>query len=139
METRQSRIMPFIFISLIYCFFAGLFLYKKILGGYFNETMVVVAALVVIGTIITFFFKISIHSLAMGGLVGIFLVMNRYSGGILLYPCFGLIVATGIVMSSRLVLNAHTLREVIFGLAIGFVIGLMGMEVVPYILALMQY
>jgi len=93
----------------------------------FNRIMIIVAALVGIATVITFFYKISIHSLAWGGVVGILLSMNRMVEGTLLIPTIVAIVLAGLVMSARLFLNAHTLREVLSGALTGFVAGLGGM------------
>jgi hypothetical protein len=127
MNSRRARIAPFLFISLIYCFFAGLFFYKALLGMNFNKILAIISALVLVGTLITFFYKISIHSIAMGGLFGILLALNKFTGGALLYPTVIVLILAGFVMSSRLFLNAHTLREVLSGVLIGFAVGLGGM------------
>lgn len=127
LASRQERLVPFILISLIYMAVAFLFFHKAILSMNFNRIMIIVAALVGIATVITFFYKISIHSLAWGGVVGILLSMNRMVEGTLLIPTIVAIVLAGLVMSARLFLNAHTLREVLSGALTGFVAGLGGM------------
>jgi hypothetical protein len=126
LASRQERLVPFILISFIYLAVAILFFHRAILSMNFNKIMIIIAALVVIATVITFFYKISIHSLAWGGVVGIFLAMNRMVDGALLMPTVVAIVLTGLVMSARLFLNAHTLREVLSGALTGFVAGLGG-------------
>jgi len=45
----------------------------------------------------------------------------------LLWPTAFTILATGLVMSSRLLLDAHTPREVMYGSVVGFVVGFFGM------------
>jgi membrane-associated phospholipid phosphatase len=65
--------------------------------------------------------------MAIWGLIGILLPFNRLTGqNLLLITCF-LIVAAGVVMASRLKLNAHTPREILTGALTGFVIGFCGM------------
>jgi hypothetical protein len=127
MASRRERLVPFVFISCIYMATAYLFYYKAVLGMSFIKLMVIIAVLVVVATVITFFYKISVHSLAMAGFIGILLPMNRSVGGALLLPTVVVIVVAGVVMSSRLLLNAHTLREVLSGACIGLAVGLAGM------------
>lgn len=90
--------------------------------------MVIVSALVAFATITTFFYKISVHSLAVWGAIGMMLPMNKVSEeGALLIPTAVVIIVAGLVMSSRLALNAHTPRELLVGGVSGFAIGFMGM------------
>jgi membrane-associated phospholipid phosphatase len=129
MASRRERIVPFILISVIYVGITGLFFYKEILGMNFNRLMAIVAALVLTATVLTFFLKVSVHSLAMGGFVGMLLPMNRILADALILPTAIVIILTGVVMSSRLALNAHTLREVVVGVLAGFVVGVAGMMI----------
>ncbi len=90
--------------------------------------MLIIAALAVASTVCTFFFKISVHSVAWAGLVGIILPLNAANSTLLL-PTAVLIVIAGAVMSARLKLNAHTPREVMVGGLAGFAIGIVGMNI----------
>lgn len=90
--------------------------------------MMIVSAMVVFATTVTFFYKLSVHSLAMWGAVGMMLPMNKVSEmGSLLIPTVVVIVVAGMVMSARLALNAHTPREILIGSTSGFAIGFFGM------------
>ncbi|HCM76043.1 MAG TPA: hypothetical protein DIS90_06660 [Cytophagales bacterium] len=127
MPDRQQRILPFIFISAIYIFVTLMFYWKFPIPNLLR-LMVIVTTMVVAATIITFFYKLSIHSLAMWGAVGMMLPMNKVSEvNSLLMPTAIVIVLAGLVMSSRLSLNAHTPREVMMGSVAGFSIGFFGM------------
>lgn len=127
MPDRQQRILPFIFISAIYIFVTLMFYWKFPIPNLLR-LMVIVTTMVVTATIITFFYKLSIHSLAMWGAVGMMLPMNKVSEvNSLLMPTAIVIVLAGLVMSSRLSLNAHTPREVMMGSVAGFSIGFFGM------------
>ena len=66
----------------------------------------------------------------MWGGIGILLPLNKaLETGELLYPTIGVIIAAGLVMWSRLFLNAHVPREILIGSLMGFVIGFGGMVV----------
>ncbi len=90
--------------------------------------MVIVSALVIVATGITLFYKVSVHSLALGGLIGILLPLIKFSSA-LLWPTASVITISGLVISSRLFLGAHTPRETFVGSMAGFLIGYGGMMV----------
>jgi membrane-associated phospholipid phosphatase len=128
--SRQQRITPFIFISLLYILVTFLFYYKLPFSQNFNKLMVIITCMVVISLIITFFYKISIHSLAASGGIGILLPLNKVTEeATLLWPTAFVILAAGLIMSSRLLLDAHTPREVLYGGIVGFLVGFGGMVV----------
>ena len=129
LESRQERIVPFVFISLLYILVTFLFHYKLPFSSNFNKLMIIITAMIVVSLIITFFYKISIHSLAMCGGIGILLPLNKVSEQVnLLWPTAITIVVAGLVMSARLFLGAHTPREVMYGSVVGFIFGFVGMS-----------
>jgi membrane-associated phospholipid phosphatase len=128
MDTRRERIFPFIAISVIYVVTTFLFYYRLPISSNFNSLILLISLLVVTGTVITFFYKVSIHSLAMWGCVGILVPLNKaMEQSYLLWPTAGIIVIAGLVMSARLYLDAHTPRQVMIGGLVGFGIGFFGM------------
>lgn len=129
MHNRKERILPFIIITAFYGILTALFFYKVSVNVNFNKLMLIVVSLSLVATVITFFFKISVHSLAMGGAIGILMPLNKASDGDLLLPVILLIVLAGVVMSARLLLQAHTLRETLLGAAVGLTTGLTGMMI----------
>ncbi len=127
LPNRQQRILPFIFISAIYIFVTIMFYWKFPIPNLLR-LMIIVSAMIVFATIATFFYKISIHSLSLWGAVGMMLPMNKVSeDSSLLIPTVLVIIIAGLVMSSRLALDAHTPREVMVGGVSGFAIGFFGM------------
>ena len=71
--------------------------------------MLSVDALVIVATLVTIFYKVSVHSMSIWGFIGIILPLNKVSeDGALFYPTLALIVLAGLVMTARLQLNAHT-------------------------------
>lgn len=128
MPERKQRTLPFSFISILYVLVTFLFYWKVNVPNVTNMLMII-SALVVVSAAITLFYKVSIHSAAIWGIIGILLPLNKISNGILLIPTIVLIVIAGMVMSSRLVLNAHTPREVLAGCLLGFGVGFTGIVI----------
>jgi membrane-associated phospholipid phosphatase len=120
MVTRQDRYVPFIMISVFYVAATIIFYTMQRVSPNFTKLLMIVSALVVTATIITFFFKISVHALAMWGSIGILLPLNKLTLGQLIMPTVLVIVIAGLVMSARLYLQAHTPREILYGSVVGF-------------------
>lgn len=127
MVSRQQRIIPFVAISLIYLMTTFMFFYKLPISRNLNLLMLIVTLLVISATLLTFFYKVSVHSLAIWGGIGILMPLNKaMEQSYLLWPTVFAIVMAGLVMSSRLYLNAHSPRQVLFGSLAGFAIGFFG-------------
>jgi len=130
MPDRRERLMPFVFISLIYVIVTYLFhLHGRMnLNDNFMKFMVVIDMLVVIGTIATFFFKVSIHSLSVWGLIGMLVPLMKITEvNTLFYPTLGVIVLAGFVMAARLKTGVHNPREVMWGAVLGLATSVTGM------------
>jgi hypothetical protein len=130
MVERHDRIIPFVFITLFYLMMTGLFYWKFHIGFQDNvfRFLVIIDLLVIASTLITFFYKISVHSIGICGLLGMLIPLNRVSEDhSLFYPTLATLVVAGIVMSARLQLNVHTQREVLIGGAVGFSVSLLAM------------
>lgn len=128
MELRMERIIPFIGISITYVVMTFLFYYRVSFSPNFNSLILLVTALVVTATVITFFYKVSVHSLAMWGGIGMMMTLNKaMEQTYLIWPTALIIAAAGAVMSARLYLNAHTPRQIMVGGLVGFGIGFLGM------------
>jgi hypothetical protein len=129
---RKERRLPFIFIALIYC--AVTYMITRFTPIYWDDNFMrfflIIDALVIVSVLITFFYRASIHALALSGLVGIFLPLNKMTEDInVFYATLGLIVLTGVVMSARLQLNAHSPREMLVGSLLGLATGFAGMVI----------
>jgi hypothetical protein len=130
MVERHDRIIPFVFITLFYLMMTGLFYWKFHIGFQDNvfRFLVIIDLLVIASTLITFFYKISVHSIGICGLFGMLISLNRVSEDhTLFYPTLAVLIVAGLVMSARLQLNVHTQREVLIGGAVGFSVSLLAM------------
>ena len=134
MNDKQDRIGPFIVTGIFY-----LWVLRSVMADSNIPTAFLIAVLgTTIGLfacfIINLFFKVSLHAVGMGGLMGmVLIVMWLYSYGsfIVHMPFAGTmeisinlvlmisILLAGMVGTSRLLLNAHTPREIYIGFALG--------------------
>lgn len=78
--------------------------------------------ILVVAFFVTDFFKISLHTLAFGGIVGAILGLYRAHGFIDFSVLALAVLLLGIVASARLILKAHTPREVNWGALLGILI-----------------
>ena len=127
MKSRRERIIPFVVISMVYVVATSMFYMQNRvnMNDNFFKFLLVIDALVIVSTIVTFFFKISVHSIGVWGFIGILYSLNQVvDNGTLFYPVLVAIVVAGIVMSARLKLNVHTLVEVFSGAAVGLATGI---------------
>lgn len=125
MGDRRERRVPFVFITFLYILITYLFYsqYRINLNDNVLRFMIVIDALVLVATVATFFYKVSVHSLAMWGLVGMLITLSAIQeDGSLIYPMLATIVLAGVVMSARLQLGVHSLSEVVAGSVLGFAV-----------------
>jgi len=130
MEERGERIKPFLMIGLLYAVFTYMLSakFKISFGDNVFNLILIIDAFVLFALLITFFYKASIHSLGIWGVIGILFPLNKVidDPAIFFATLLALVIA-GVVMSARLQLNAHTPREVLVGSVAGFSIGFFGM------------
>ena len=121
---RKQRRLPFVVISTMYVMTAYLYHYPAVrihIDDKFLHTFLGICASLVVLTIITFFYKISAHTLAISGIFGGMLAMAwRYNEAILAIPLALTAVSWGLVMTARLSLKAHNYQEVLWACAVGF-------------------
>lgn len=130
MVDRRERLLPFVFISGIYVGITFLFYHqvRMTLNDNFLRFMMIIDLLVIVATVATFFYKISVHAVCVWGLIGIIVPLNKITEvNTIFYPTLALIVLAGFIMSARLVVGAHTSREVMWGSVLGLATGLSGM------------
>ncbi len=121
MNERGDRIIPFTIIAGFYGVTTYMFYTKLTLNPVLVTLMFVTTLLIVVLTIITFYWKISIHSAGIGGVAGFTLsLVQIFPGSELLVPFVGAILALGWIMTARLFLKAHDTSQVVAGAALGF-------------------
>ncbi|OJJ13876.1 hypothetical protein BKI52_45190 [marine bacterium AO1-C] len=124
MQTIQERKIVFALVSVVYIIATFLFdarTYEIVPILTIALEGITISLLVL--TVITFFWKISAHSVAIGGVLGIFFALSSKVGnGALMYHIVGTVILCGIVMTSRLYLDAHKPAQIVVGFIVGFII-----------------
>jgi hypothetical protein len=120
METKQERVFPFLITAIFY--YAAYFMLKKLdLPPIYYLVILGAALLVIVCLIINLWWKISIHLTSMGGMLGAFIGMSLSMNiEMNLIICF-LVLVSGILATSRLILKAHTPAQVYVGFFTGFI------------------
>lgn len=122
MPSREERPVPFLITTLFYGFFTFLFLEKT----YFDRLLVFVllgiTISVLLATCISYFYKISMHSMGIGGATGLIFALQLHYGQWfdLRATLLPLLVCSGLVMTARLYLMAHSPGQVWLGWLLSF-------------------
>lgn len=118
MDNKDDRLGP-IFILLLFLYTTLRFFDKLnffYIYKFYLSTVIVVTGL---AFIITFFWKISLHNLGWGNLVGCLFIMTAMDYVFMPY-FFASILLAGIVASARLKLKSHDTAQIYSGFAMGF-------------------
>jgi membrane-associated phospholipid phosphatase len=125
MQNRRDRRWVFVFTSVIYIMATVLFELKA-KNPFITLVLTSITLSLILLTIITFFWKISAHSVGMSGILGMLVGFNYQLGeGVLFYPILISIVLVGLIMTVRLYLDAHNIEQVVAGFVLGFVVNLL--------------
>jgi len=124
----KDRFVPFMYTGIFYASLTYL-LYTQL---HFPVLLVfyvgIISACVLMTAIVSLFWKISAHALALGAALMIFcLTYTVLPDENLFYVIIGTILISGIVLSSRLYLNAHKPSQVYTGFMLGMLIAAGGL------------
>jgi hypothetical protein len=116
---RKERNIPLIIITLLYGITSYLVLRFPI--PVFLKTYVLAALIIsLIVTVINFWWKISLHSVGAGALIGLVFILSLKMLTPLEWYLVSTVIIGGLVLSSRLKLNLHSPLQVWIGLFTGF-------------------
>lgn len=121
LRTQKDRIIPYIasgiFFFWAYTVFKQQTQYPLLLTAYIFGIFLA-SSLALIANI---YFKISMHAIGMGGLIGFFLVIAIFNSMLMTWPlCLALLI-TGFVCTSRLLLRSHDQKDIYLGLLAGII------------------
>lgn len=118
---QADRHLPFLFTTLCFALTAYLFFQEAYFDRLFFYVMALITLSVFLTLLFSFYFKISAHGVGLGGALGILLLLNKVVPEThLLYVILAAIVLSGLVLSARLELDAHSPPEVYSGFLLGF-------------------
>ncbi|MFT2007042.1 hypothetical protein ACMA1I_00065 [Pontibacter sp. 13R65] len=125
MSRREQRSLPLLFTGVCYAVTAYLLQRENIFDRLFFVIMVILATSVFLTFLISLFWKISAHSVGMGGALGLLLVLSRLSPDTYMVPPLAMcIFVAGAVLSARLSLHVHTPAQVYAGFGSGLLLAL---------------
>jgi len=120
-DKRRERILPLFIATILYAATSYLIirypvplLIKTFIMGIFIISLAVTA--------VNLWWKISIHSTAVGSIAALVFVLSVKMNSTLLWPMLIVITGAGLTLSARLRLNAHSPSEVWSGFFLGFTV-----------------
>lgn len=119
METIAERRLPFISTAIFYmvCFY----LLKQLPVPRLLSLMVLGATITIfIAWVLSYKWKVSIHMIGIGGFAGMMFGLSQVLNADLLLMIIGAILISGLLGTARLVMEAHTPKQIYFGFLIGF-------------------
>jgi len=119
MESRQERIFPLVFMSIIY-YLTFYFLRDLGILNIYSYFLLGVTLTTLITLTVNFWTKVSLHMIGMGGFTGVLLALALRAPDISLVWIYAIFVASGLVATSRYVLSDHTVRQLFYGYLLGF-------------------
>jgi hypothetical protein len=126
LQNRKERLLPFFYITIFYGFTAYYFSRQMLVTDITSGIFILTAMMILAASIVTFFWKISVHSVSMGGVVGLlFVITAMLPESPVNYLLLAAILISGLVLSARLKLQAHTPAQVYMGFVLGLLISFM--------------
>jgi len=121
LKQREERIFPLITLAIFY--YVTFYLIKDVYLPRNFQLFILGATLVTIVTlVVTLFFRISMHMIALGAVTGLFFGMTISTGGYALFLLIGAILISGLTGTSRLKLNTHQPSEIYSGWLMGAIV-----------------
>lgn len=119
METKEDRIYPLIVMTLFYGITFWM-LNDKPLFYMMKMVLVMGFAISIVSLLINFFWKISLHTLGLGSLMGFFFVLSILFMKPLWLPLILIVLVAGFVGMQRLYVKAHNPAQIYVGFIVGF-------------------
>ncbi|HWB63336.1 MAG TPA: hypothetical protein VG603_07500 [Chitinophagales bacterium] len=124
MESTKERIIPLVAVSTFYLWATWMFKPNLNMRVPTDQLIFLMMAGACISVFITFFLnistKVSLHTLAAGSLVGLLLIIIRYSPFDLRLILLAFLLVAGLMGTAQLILKGGTQREVFIGYIVGF-------------------
>jgi membrane-associated phospholipid phosphatase len=122
MHEKEERMIPFLltggsYLGIIYLYIE---VYQFQLDPKIYSFMLMATFAIIIGLLITASWKISVHMIGIGGVVGIMVFLSKLGDSVLLNQLILTLIAAGFIAFGRLYLKAHNMKQVIAGFLLGF-------------------
>lgn len=122
LKKQRDRIIPFIAAGIFYFWlFQVCRNHPAILNPVVPSFMLGVFLAASAALIANIYFKISMHAIGMGGWLGLFLIIMQSNTMLMTWPLSAVLLITGLVCTSRLLITDHSPKEIYMGLLLGLV------------------
>ena len=118
-ETRKERIIPLLSVSFFYAI-TSIIMFRLQIPVFLKAYIFSISFIALTTTLINFWWKISLHSVGVGVLAGIVIVLSLKMSVSLTWFLLPVLLIGGLVLSSRLKLNSHNGAQVYIGFLTGF-------------------
>jgi hypothetical protein len=120
LPTQKDRIGPYL-TSMIFYFWAArvFFKFEPQLNPVMAVFMTGVFLTTAVALIANIFYKISMHAIGCGGMVGIFIIIMFSNSMLMTWPLSAAVLVSGIVCTSRLIVSDHTQKDIYLGFLVG--------------------
>ncbi|HMK03268.1 MAG TPA: hypothetical protein VK489_03715, partial [Ferruginibacter sp.] len=131
LHTQQDRIGPYLSGMIFYFWAARIFFkFEPQLNPVLASFMTGVFLTTVAGLLSNIYFKISMHAMGCGGMIGILLIIMNSNSMLMTWPLCIAFLVTGFVCTSRLIAGHHTPKEIYLGLLTGLLCQLIAAAVI---------
>ena len=130
LEKKEERKHPYIATSLFY-FFAFTLLRWLGVPPLFSVIILGAALIIITGFFINLKWKISVHTMGIGGVLGLTWSLSEILYIPVTIPFIVLILLAGVIGTARLMRDAHTQLQIYTGLFVGFAIELLVIKFYP--------
>lgn len=128
MPKKEERMLPFLLTGSLY--YAVIYLFtsywKLPLHPLIYQFMFGATLAILIGMMITYRWKISVHMIGIGGVVGITTILSKHGEVLIGLLSITLFIA-GLIAFGRLQLKAHSIKQIIAGFLLGFSCEMLGL------------
>ena len=122
LSSREDRIAPYLSVMIFYFWAAWVFFkFQPQLPPVLPSFMTGIVITTVVALITNIYFKISMHAMGVGGMLGIFLVIMQTNSMWLAWPLSAALLITGLVCTSRFLVSDHKPPEIYWGLVAGMI------------------
>lgn len=121
LHTQKDRIIPYIASGIFFFWTWHVFRqqtqYHPIFASFFFGVLITSSA----ALLANIYFKISMHAMGVGGVIGLFLVIMAYNTMLMTWPLSLAFLVAGIVCTSRLIISNHSSKDIYLGLILGII------------------
>jgi len=122
LHTQQDRIGPYLANMIFYFWMARVFFnYTPALNPVMACFMTGVFLTTAIALVANIFYKISMHAIGCGGMLGIGIIIMSDNTMLMTWPLSIALLISGLTCTSRLIVSNHTPKEIYLGLFVGLV------------------